>query len=86
MDALVEADLFPATQHYTYLNAASVAPMSRMAAKATLDWQEDLALRGSFLSAMFAAQAIICTATGRIGAVRGPIFRVRKMITPLFFD
>jgi cysteine desulfurase/selenocysteine lyase len=47
MDALVEADLFPATQHYTYLNAASVAPMSRVAAKATLDWQEDLALRGT---------------------------------------
>jgi cysteine desulfurase/selenocysteine lyase len=47
MDALVEADLFPATQQYTYLNAASVAPMSRMAAKATLDWQEDLALRGT---------------------------------------
>jgi selenocysteine lyase/cysteine desulfurase len=47
MKALVGADVFPATQHYTYLNAASVAPMSKMAAKATLDWQEDLALRGT---------------------------------------
>lgn len=47
MKALVSADVFPATQHYTYLNAASVAPMSKMAAKATLDWQEDLALRGT---------------------------------------
>jgi cysteine desulfurase/selenocysteine lyase len=47
MDRLVEADVFPATQQYTYLNAASVAPMSKMAARATLDWQEDLALRGT---------------------------------------
>ena len=47
MEALVKADVFPATQQYTYLNAASVAPMSKMAAKATLDWQEDLALRGT---------------------------------------
>jgi cysteine desulfurase/selenocysteine lyase len=47
MDTLVEADVFPATQQYTYLNAASVAPMSKMAARATLDWQEDLALRGT---------------------------------------
>jgi cysteine desulfurase/selenocysteine lyase len=47
MKQLVDADTFPATQQYTYLNAASVAPMSRMAAKATLDWQEDLALRGT---------------------------------------
>ena len=47
MEALVKADVFPATQQYTYLNAASVAPMSKMTAKATLDWQEDLALRGT---------------------------------------
>jgi cysteine desulfurase/selenocysteine lyase len=47
MKAPVGADVFPAAQHYTYLNAASVALMSRMAAKATLDWQEDLALRGT---------------------------------------
>jgi cysteine desulfurase/selenocysteine lyase len=47
MKPLVSADVFPATQHYTYLNAASVSPMSKMAAKATLDWQEDLALRGT---------------------------------------
>jgi len=47
MEALVKADVFPATQQYTYLNAASVAPMSKMAAKATLDWQQDLALRGT---------------------------------------
>jgi cysteine desulfurase/selenocysteine lyase len=47
MKAPVSADVFPASQHYTYLNAASVALMSRMAAKATLDWQEDLALRGT---------------------------------------
>ncbi len=47
MKPLVSGDTFPATQQYTYLNAASVAPMSKMAAKATLDWQEDLALRGT---------------------------------------
>jgi selenocysteine lyase/cysteine desulfurase len=47
METLVSSDLFPATQHYTYLNAASVAPMSKMAAQATLDWQEDLAMRGT---------------------------------------
>ena len=47
MEALVTAGTFPATEQYTYLNAASVAPLSRMAAKATLDWQEDLALRGT---------------------------------------
>ncbi|MDH4207512.1 MAG: aminotransferase class V-fold PLP-dependent enzyme, partial [Anaerolineae bacterium] len=47
MNPLVSEDTFPATQQYTYLNAASVAPMSRMAAKATMDWQEDLALRGT---------------------------------------
>jgi cysteine desulfurase/selenocysteine lyase len=47
MKPLVSEDTFPATQQYTYLNAASVAPMSKMAAKATLDWQEDLALRGT---------------------------------------
>ena len=47
METLVSADAYPATQQYTYLNAASVAPMSKLAAKATLDWQEDLALRGT---------------------------------------
>jgi cysteine desulfurase/selenocysteine lyase len=47
MKPLVTGDIFPATQQYTYLNAASVAPMSKMAAQATLDWQEDLALRGT---------------------------------------
>jgi cysteine desulfurase/selenocysteine lyase len=47
MDSLVSTDVFPATRLYTYLNAASVAPMSTMAANATLTWQEDLALRGT---------------------------------------
>ena len=47
MKSVVSADVFPAAQQYTYLNAASVALMSKMAAKATLDWQEDLALRGT---------------------------------------
>ena len=47
MKPLVSEDIFPATQQYIYLNAASVSPMSRMAAQATLDWQEDLALRGT---------------------------------------
>lgn len=47
MKALVSPDIFPATQEYTYLNAASVAPMSKMAAQATLDWQQELAMRGT---------------------------------------
>ncbi len=47
MKALVSTDVFPAAKHYTYLNAASVALMSARAAEATLDWQEDLALRGT---------------------------------------
>ena len=47
MKALVSPDIFPAAQQYTYLNAASVALMPKMAAEATLDWQTDLALRGT---------------------------------------
>ncbi len=47
MKALVSPDIFPAAQQYTYLNAASVALMPKMAAEATLDWQRDLALRGT---------------------------------------
>jgi len=47
MDALVSPDVFPAARRYAYLNAASVALMPTMAAKATLDWQEDLATRGT---------------------------------------
>ncbi len=47
MDALVSPDIFPAARRYAYLNAASVALMPRMAADAILDWQEDLATRGT---------------------------------------
>ncbi len=47
MTALVSADVFPAAEHYAYLNAASVALMPKVAAEAILDWQRDLALRGT---------------------------------------
>ncbi|MDH4207514.1 MAG: hypothetical protein OEV76_01415 [Anaerolineae bacterium] len=44
MNQLPSEYTFPATQQYTYPNAASAAPMSNMATKATLNQQSDLAL------------------------------------------
>lgn len=44
---LVPADDFPASQKWTYLNAASVALMSVPAAEATIAWQRDLAENGT---------------------------------------
>jgi len=47
LEDLVGPDVFPAAQQYTYLNAASVALMPKMAAAAILAWQRDLAERGT---------------------------------------
>lgn len=47
MNRLVPAADFPASRKWTYLNAASVALMSRQAAEATIDWQRDLAENGT---------------------------------------
>jgi len=44
---LVPAADFPASQKWTYLNAASVALMSASAAEATIAWQRDLADNGT---------------------------------------
>lgn len=47
MRSLVELDDFPAAADYTYLNAASVALMPRPVGQAVLEWQEELAIRGT---------------------------------------
>ncbi len=47
MKRLVEADDFPAAADYTYLNAASVALMPKPVGQAVLEWQEELAFRGT---------------------------------------
>ncbi len=47
MDALVDADIFPAARSYAYLNAASVALMPKMASDAVIEWQRDLATEGT---------------------------------------
>lgn len=47
VDRLVPAADFPASQKWTYLNAASVALMSASAAEATIAWQRDLAENGT---------------------------------------
>jgi cysteine desulfurase/selenocysteine lyase len=44
---LVSPDVFPAARQYAYLNAASVALMPKVAAEAIMDWQRDLAIRGT---------------------------------------
>lgn len=47
MKTLIDHDDFPASRRSTYLNAASVALMYRDAAKAVIEWQEDLAQNGT---------------------------------------
>jgi len=47
MRTLVAKDDFPAAADYIYLNAASVALMPRPVSQAVLEWQEDLAIRGT---------------------------------------
>lgn len=47
MSSLIERDDFPAAADYTYLNAASVALMPRPVGQAVLEWQEELAIRGT---------------------------------------
>lgn len=47
MNSFVGSNDFPAAKKYAYLNAASVAMMPRVTAKAIMDWQKDLAENGT---------------------------------------
>ena len=48
MNSIVDPKDFPGSQKYTYLNTANVALMYAGAEKAILEWQQDVALNGSF--------------------------------------
>lgn len=47
MDSMTQPGDFPLTEAWSYLNAANVALMPMVAAKAVTDWQTDVALNGS---------------------------------------